>query len=73
MQTVIRNIGQIVSGDIAAPLLDADTIGCADGKIAWVGRAVAVDDDTDATIIDAGGCSGTSPRASGRWISSNPS
>ena len=34
MQTVIRNIGQVVSGDMAAPLLDADTIVCADGKIA---------------------------------------
>jgi enamidase len=55
MNTVIRNIGQVVSGDIAAPLLEADTIVCADGKIAWVGRAAAVDDDTGATIIDAGG------------------
>jgi enamidase len=55
MSTVIRNIGQIVSGDIAAPLLDADTIVCADGKIVRVGRAAAVDDDADATIIDARG------------------
>jgi enamidase len=55
MTTVIRNIGQIVSGDIAAPLLDADTIVCADGKIVRVGREEAVDDDTDSTIIDARG------------------
>jgi enamidase len=55
MNTVIRNIGQIVSGDIASPLLDADTIVCTDGKIAWVGRSAAVDADTDDTIIDARG------------------
>ena len=28
MKTVIRGIGQIVSGAIAAPLLDGDTIVC---------------------------------------------
>jgi len=55
MSTVIRNIGQIVSGDIASPLLDGDTIVCTDGKIAWVGRSAAVDDGTDDTIIDARG------------------
>jgi enamidase len=55
MNTVIRNIGQVASGDIAAPLLDADTIVCADGKIVRVGREEAVDDDTDSTIIDARG------------------
>ena len=32
MKTVIRGIGQIVSGAIAAPLLDGDTIVCLDGK-----------------------------------------
>jgi enamidase len=55
MSTVIRNIGQIVSGDIAAPLIDADTIVCAGGTIASVGRAAAVGDDADSTIIDARG------------------
>jgi enamidase len=55
MSTVIRNIGQVVSGDIGSPLLDADTIVCTDGKIAWVGRSAAVDADTDDTIIDARG------------------
>jgi enamidase len=55
MSTIIRNIGQIVSGDIAAPLLDGDTIVCADGRIVWAGRAAEVDDDADDTIIDARG------------------
>jgi enamidase len=55
MSTVIRNIGQIVSGDITAPLLDGDTIVCADGKITSIGRAAAVDDGADDTIIDARG------------------
>src|SRR5262249_50235455 len=54
MNTIVRNIGQVVSGDIGKPLLDADTIVCADGKITWVGRAAAVDAEAD-TVIDARG------------------
>jgi len=49
---MIRNIGQIVSGDIARPLLDGDSILAADGKILAVGRGL--DDDAD-TVIDARG------------------
>ena len=52
MKTLIRNIGQIVSGDIAKPLLDGDSIVIADGKIVAVGRGL--DDDAD-TVIDARG------------------
>ena len=52
MKTLIRNIGQIVSGDIARPLLDGDSIAIADGKIVGVGRGL--DDDAD-TVIDARG------------------
>src|SRR5678816_915846 len=48
----MRNIGQIVSGDIARPLLDGDSISAADGKIVAVGRGL--DDDAD-TVIDAAG------------------
>ncbi len=55
MKTVIRGIGQIVSGDIAAPLLEGDTIVCVDGKIAQVGREAAVDAGDAATVIDARG------------------
>jgi len=52
VKTVIRNIGQIVSGDIARPLLDGDSIVAADGKIVAIGRGL--DDDAD-TVIDARG------------------
>jgi enamidase len=52
VKTLIRNIGQIVSGDIAAPLLDGDTIAIEDGKIVAVGRGL--DGDAD-TVIDARG------------------
>jgi enamidase len=55
MNTIVRNIGQVVSGDIARPLLDADTIVCANGKITWVGRSAAVDAEADDTVIDARG------------------
>jgi enamidase len=55
MKTVIRRIGQIVSGDIGAPLLDGDTIVCMDGRIAQVGRESAVDADGADTVVDAGG------------------
>ena len=52
MKTLIRNIGQIVSGDIEAPLLDGDTIAIEHGKIVAVGRGL--DGDAD-TVIDARG------------------
>ena len=40
---VIRNIGRIVSGDVAQPLLAGDTVIVRDGKIAAIGQAGAVD------------------------------
>lgn len=52
MKTLIRNIGQIVSGDIRAPLLDGDSIAVDGGRIVAVGRGL--DGDAD-TVIDAGG------------------
>jgi len=52
LKTLIRNIGQIVSGDIATPLLDGDSIVTADGQIVAVGKGL--DDDAD-TVIDARG------------------
>ena len=51
-KTLIRNIGQIVSGDIARPLVDGDSIVAADGKIVAVGRGL--DEDAD-TVVDARG------------------
>ncbi len=55
MKTVIRGIGQIVSGEIAAPLLDGDAIACVDGKITQVGREAAVDTGGADTVVDAKG------------------
>jgi len=52
MKTLIKSIGAIVSGDIARPFLDADSVVVADGTIAAVGRALDVDADT---VIDARG------------------
>ena len=52
MRTLIKNIGQIVSGNIEAPLLDADSVLIADGKFHTVGRGLDADADT---IIDAKG------------------
>jgi enamidase len=52
MKTLIRNIGQLVSGDIAAPRLDADSLMIVDGTIAAVGRGLV--DDAE-TVIDAQG------------------
>jgi len=56
MRTLIRNLGQVASGDIAAPLLDADEILIEDGRIAAVGRGLASGDGADAgQVIDAHG------------------
>jgi enamidase len=52
MRTLIRNIGQIVSGDIAAPLAAGDAILLSDGRITAVGGGL--DGDAD-TVIDARG------------------
>ena len=52
MKTLIVNIGQIVSGDVARPLLDGDAIAIDGGLITAVGRGL--DGDAD-TIIDAAG------------------
>jgi enamidase len=52
MKTLVTNIGQIVSGDIARPLLDGDAILIQDGRIAAVGRGLDADADT---VIDARG------------------
>src|SRR3990172_5250912 len=52
MKTLIKNIGLVVSGDIAKPLLDGDSIVVADGKIAAVGRGLDAEADT---VIDARG------------------
>src|SRR5690606_12273260 len=52
---VIRNIGTLLSGDLARPVLDADTIVAVDGRIAGVGKAEAVDTGGATKVIDAQG------------------
>src|SRR5438132_9903734 len=52
MKSVITNIGQLVSGRIKTPRLDADSLVITDGRITAVGRGL--DDDAD-TVIDARG------------------
>jgi enamidase len=52
MRTLITNIGTVVSGDIDAPIADADSILIDDGRIAAVGRGL---DAGDAQVIDAKG------------------
>lgn len=54
-QLVIRNIGRVLSGDIARPLLDADAILVSDGHIAAVGREVDMDLPGASAVIDARG------------------
>lgn len=53
MRTLISNIGTVVTGDIDAPIADADSILIEDGRIAAVGRGLAAGDGT--TVIDAKG------------------
>jgi enamidase len=50
---VITNIGCLLSGDIARPILDADTIVSVGGKIAAIGRAGDLDLSGAKTLIDA--------------------
>ena len=52
---VIRKIGLMLSGDLARPVLDADTILAIDGRIAAIGREKDIDAAGATTIIDAQG------------------
>jgi len=52
---VIRNIGLLLSGDLAHPILDGDTIVSADGRIVAVGKQKDVDTENATTVIDARG------------------
>ena len=51
----IRNIGTIVTGDIARPIADADTIVARDGKIVYVGTDSADQMDGIDQVVDAAG------------------
>ena len=52
MKTLIRNIGTLVSGDIRRPILDADSIQIAGGRITAVGKGI---EDTADVVVDARG------------------
>ncbi len=56
MDMLIRNIGQIVSGNIKAPLLDGDAVLVKDGRITAVGNEQTLDVAGVEQIIDANGC-----------------
>ena len=51
----IKNIGLMLSGDIAIPILDADAILAIDGRITAIGRAADLDLSGATTTIDAHG------------------
>lgn len=54
-KTVITNIGTIVSGDIAEPILKGDTVVVEDGLITAVGGISSAGDLEGCTVIDAKG------------------
>src|ERR1700716_4314073 len=52
---VIRNIGLVLSGDLANPILDADTVVAVGDRIAAVGKGKDIDTSGATTTIDAKG------------------
>jgi enamidase len=54
-KVVIRNIGLMLSGDIEAPILDADTLVIESGRIVAMGREADCDLEHPNTLIDARG------------------
>lgn len=52
---VIRNIGLLLSGDLAQPILDADMVVAVDGRIVYVGREKDVPPDEDGNSIGRAG------------------
>src|SRR5712692_11637643 len=49
----VTNVGTLVSGDLERGVLDADTVLCEDGKIAWVGPGL--DGQVADVVVDARG------------------
>ncbi len=54
-RTLLRGLGLVFSGDIAAPRLEADAILIEQGRIAAIGRAAEMDAE-GAEVIEAHGC-----------------
>lgn len=55
--TLLKNIGEILSGDIEEPLASGDAVLVADGEIAAIGAAAEIEADYEAPdlVVDAGG------------------
>lgn len=53
--TLIKGIGTLISGDIINPILDADAIFVADGKIKKIGKATELEALGPETVVDASG------------------
>ena len=53
--TLIKGIGTLISGDINNPVLDADAIFVADGKIKRIGKAADLESLGAETVVDASG------------------
>jgi enamidase len=54
-KVVVRNIGLLVTGDMNAPLSNADTVVSIDGVISAVGKAKDIDTDKPDLVVDAKG------------------
>jgi enamidase len=52
---VVRNIGLLLTGDLARPIADADCVIAIDGRIAQVGRESDLDTSRADAVIDANG------------------
>ena len=52
---VVRNIGLMLSGDLDAPILDADALVAENGRIAAVGKENELDTSGAGTVVDARG------------------
>src|SRR5271169_1253530 len=52
---VIKNIGLMLSGDIARPILEADTVVAIDGRITAIGHADDLDFSGATVTVDANG------------------
>ena len=54
-KTVIKNIGLLLTGNLEAPMADADTVISIDGRISFVGKSKDADQSAATTVIDAKG------------------
>ncbi len=53
---IVHGIGLLLSGDILAPILDADTIECVNGRITGIGRRADFDILPGDVVVNAKGC-----------------